>query len=219
MRHFLLTLVLLLWTVTASAQVLVYNPTRVRFEHADFATTQYYTVSVIIDGDTLPFSMAQIPRDQVTDVGNGSYDIPFARLPKLPAGKSYRLQITATNASGTGPTSNVTPEAARFSTCVTSTGSISPMRITVNPLPTLLPRTLAVISITIQSPNPVHNVVVDFIGDGLPAWSFYAPNDLRTTQSYTIGPLPRVGTYLISISASDEQGCQTTAGDVFATVR
>lgn len=224
MRKLLYALVVLVLLQTSIfAQTPLYNPTGVQFDATttDFQNTTSYTLEFYTaDGVTLLFTQS-VPKANVQSItgtdGLPHYVIPFTSLTNaLPAATSYKMRLRAVG-SGTSEPSNLTPEIARFSTCVTASGSIMQMRMTTT-IPQFTHGTYASWTLSVDSAAPVHWVSVSFQGSGSPAIQFYRATDMRGPHTYTLGKIPRAGTFIFVVTASDEQGCSTTVALGSATV-
>lgn len=209
------------FALLAQAQ-LVYNPSYLLWEHTDYAATSHYIVDVWNDppGET-PLISEEIPKEEVLvyDQGLGTYQLSFSKISPLPAGRSYRFAVRARGTSGAvSQPSNISPQYARFTHCAVGE-YVRPMTASVVFPTNMTAGAFAFATVDIVAPAPVHRVVVDFLGDGLPAWYFYSTHDLAGPRTFVIGPLPRTGVYRVVLDAVDEQGCVAQFASQFATVK
>lgn len=66
-------------------------------------------------------------------------------------------------------------------------------------------------TVTVTGPSPTHAVMIDFIGDGQPAW-YFTQADARATIAYPLGPMRRRGRFELTAKATDAMGCEITNG-------
>lgn len=218
-------LALMFVAALAEAQ-LVYNASALLFEQ-DLATgydvTVSYTVEVWADPPDFeagqPLMTFSVPKGEVVVESEGPPVLYKLALPPLPAGRSYRFRLIAVAQGGAvSPPSNVTPQTSRYSICVNAAGTITPMTISAS-FGSLAAGQFGSATVDVESPQPVHSVSIDFLGDGLPAYYFSTDADLRGSRPFPIGPLPRAGTYRAVIDAVDERGCRVQYADLLATVK
>jgi len=93
------------------------------------------------------------------------------------------------------------------------------MTLAVGALPAMQMGKYVMIGVDVTGPSPVHAVMLDFIGDGQPAF-YFVPFDARQSTSYLIGPLKRKGRFEFTAHVSDEMGCEISNGvRVWATIQ
>jgi hypothetical protein len=92
------------------------------------------------------------------------------------------------------------------------------MTLVLAPLPIFTAGQAAPVQLDVQTEAPVHAVSIEFVGDGKPAFYFVGSQDLRGLHTYLLIPM-RAGSYLVTVEATDEQGCHAQLLSGAATVR
>jgi len=225
MRYLTLMLLgLLLCASLASAQTF-YNPTLLEFESPSHATVTLYRAEFFLAGAPTtgaPLDSADVPASKVT-VGSPGPPIKYHLLMQdipvfLPFGKSYTVRLVSCDDTMCSAPSEVTRELVRYTYCKASDTTVRPMTIATSAIPDALRNLYAPITVDIQSVRPVHAVNILLVGSGLPTF-FFTGNDLRGTVDYSVGPLTRIGRFLVNVTAADEAGCSSSVGVQFITVK
>lgn len=220
-------------TVSVSGQTAMYNPNYIEFSGSYFDATHFqvdfWAVGADITTAAPIFSYPVAPAAVIMGLGTAPHRIPFSALKvNFPAGLSYQVTVKAFWRDGTVSAPSNLSAPMRWSTCVKDSsvgpgevnpGVISLMKLTLGTLPPFTANQDGFVPLTIESVSAVHSVTIDMVGDGLPAWSFYRLSDMRGIQGYILRRLPRAGRYLMTVSATDEQGCSAEVGNTFVTVQ
>lgn len=208
---------------SAEAQTL-YNPTALQFTSIDHAIATHYVAEFWHLGSPmtgLPLASYQVPVSLVTVAAPGP-PIEYRILLKdilvfLPFGKSYVLRLIVCKDTMCSGPSEVTRETVRYTYCAGGAG-VQPATLTVAPPPAGSVNGFVGVALTISAPKPVHSVNIALVGSGQPAY-YFTGDDLRGTQTFTVGPLPRAGRYLLNVYAADEYGCAVQQATQYLTVR
>lgn len=205
----------------------VYNPVGLQFDHdlvGGVDVTDHYQLGFMKDAgeNTLlnflfthdvPKSIL-VPSPLPEGATVGTYTIPFERIPALPVGTTYRAVLYAVDAEQRASfPSNITPEAFRFNACaLAGAAGVQLPSIAVPTWPELTTGQGVTLTLHLTAPHDVQFVMLDLIGDGLPAWYFVtkvAPGKPATAQVFW-GPLPKTGQYEVFAQLIDSGGCQAT---------
>ena len=221
---FLLIAFVMCLGLSAEAQI-VYNPTLVEFDSPDHASLSYYVVEFWLSTAPQvgsPVQIANIPVSKVTVVSLGPpvmYQILFEDIPiHLPFGSSYVVDLMACTTTACSARSSVSPQYARYSTCVASSSTLMLLTVVQGVVTTGPYGSYVVIPLTITSYRPVHYVSIALVGSGQPAF-YFTGFDLRGTPNFTIGPLKPKGRFLMNIYVMDESGCSTAIASQYLTVQ
>jgi hypothetical protein len=221
---FLLIAFVMCLGLSAEAQI-VYNPTLVEFDSPDHASLSYYVVEFWLSTAPqvgTPVQAISVPVSKVTVASIGppiQYQILFTDIPiYVPFGSSYVVDLMActnTSCSGRSP---VSAQNARYSTCVSSSTTLTLMTLTQGAITTGPYNGYVAIPLTIASYRPVHYVSIALTGSGLPAF-YFTGFDLRGSPNFTIGPLKHRGRFLVNIYVMDESGCSAQQASQYITVQ
>lgn len=221
--------------VAAPAAQLMYNPSLLHWDHTqeDYDATTTYDLTVFHDA-TPPVAVYtySIPKDRVTPGGTGSngiptWFVPFSKLPALPVGWSYVMNLKATGPEGTSDPSNMTPQTSRWNPCaLPGSAGVKLPSLQVTTWPALKVGKSVVLTVSIRAPHDVQFVTLDLVGDSQPAWYYVTkvPPAVDTPDSFANaevfwGPFVRQGRFQVTGQLIDSEGCQATlAAGTWVTV-
>jgi hypothetical protein len=226
MRKLSLVVVCLVFLTAVLTAQTIYNPTLISFNSPNHSICTGYRVEFWPYGSDLsgtPLASYVVPVAKITVELPGpppTYDIFMKDVfVFLPFGQTYMARILACTDTACSQPSEVARQYIRYTYCAPNSGTgVTPMTIQQATLATGAVGRYIPLSLTINSLRPVHAVAIQLMGSGQPAY-YFTGSDMRGAQSFTMGPLPRAGRYLVNITAADEAGCSTSQATQYLTVR